>query len=864
MPLTPGTKLESYEILSLLGSGGMGEVYRARDSVLKREVAIKILPSFDSKDTVRLHRFEQEAQATAALNHPNILAIHQFGTFQGAPYLVSELLEGSTLRQLLDGGPLSVRRMIELSVPIARGLAAAHEKGIVHRDLKPENLFLTKDGRIKILDFGLAKLMLRETDSGDFGPTISHETEPGTVMGTAGYMAPEQVRGQPVDPRADIFSFGAILYEMLEGERAFKKPSAVETMSAILNEDPPAIARAFGKTAPGMLRVVHRCLEKNPAQRFQSASDLAFALETSSESGDSLRTPFVGPAKRRTRRHWLWAAGLATAAVLAAIAFQLVGRLNRPSLWPITHYTKITLDNRSRTLVGADSTSLYIIENRSREIERVTISNGVIDPISIPVLAPRPFLFDVSPDSSSVLISSVYEAPQLAGPLWNIHGRSPHPLGKAIDAAFSPDGKFVAYSTQEGDMNLVQSDGTGDHKLASLGGQATHISWKPDASSMRFTKGYKLWELKADGSALRQVLPGWHEPDVQPCGSWSPDGSFYFFTAGKPDEAQIWALDERPGLFGKQKAEPIQLTSDNNTNGWGQPIPSKDGKSLFARGYSHYGQLSRYNPKTKQFEPYLGKISGEFMSFSKDGKSVAYVSFPEGTLWRANLDGSSTVQLTGPSKYVVMPRWSPDGKQILFSDLPARGNVDSYTVSSEGGNPQSIFPSDKGPKLDPDWSPDGRSIVYCSCQPGGGDLKGEIRILDRDTLQVTTLPGSAGLYSPRWSPDGRYIAAMTVGSFSLRIFEIATQHWSILPQKEKIDFPTWSRDSQFIYFLWKHNQGISRIRAKGGEPELIADLRNENTTGKWDGSMTLDPNDLPLILLHAGYDEIFQLTLEEK
>src|SRR5271155_1578725 len=233
MPLTAGTKLDGYEVLGLLGAGGMGEVYRARDPVLKREVAIKVLPSFVSQDPDRLIRFEQEGQAAAALNHPNILAVHQFGVFEGAPYLVSELLDGSTLRQLLQHGLMPVRKAIDYGVQIAHGLAAAHAKGIVHRDLKPENLFVTKDGHVKILDFGLAKLMHREPDTDVTAATARHETDPGMVMGTAGYMPPEQVRGMAVDHRADIFAFGAILYEMLSGKRAFQRSTSVETMTAI-------------------------------------------------------------------------------------------------------------------------------------------------------------------------------------------------------------------------------------------------------------------------------------------------------------------------------------------------------------------------------------------------------------------------------------------------------------------------------------------------------------------------------------------------------------------------------------------------------------------------------------------------------
>ena len=241
--LAAGTKLNGYEILGLLGAGGMGEVYRARDPALKREVAIKVLPSFVSQDPDRLHRFEQEAQAAAALNHPNILAVYQFGVFEGAPYLVSELLDGGTVRQVLQRGPPQVRKAIDYGIQIAHGLAAAHEQGIIHRDLKPENLFVTKDGRIKIQDFGLAKLTQRQPDSGGDAPTQTKGTDPGVVMGTAGYMSPEQVRGPAVDHRTDIFAFGAILYETLAGKRAFQRSTSAETMTAILNDDPPQFRR---------------------------------------------------------------------------------------------------------------------------------------------------------------------------------------------------------------------------------------------------------------------------------------------------------------------------------------------------------------------------------------------------------------------------------------------------------------------------------------------------------------------------------------------------------------------------------------------------------------------------------------------
>src|SRR5262245_32002904 len=278
--LLPGQQIGAYKILALLGRGGMGVVYRARDERLRRDVAIKVLPASFANDADRLRRFEQEAHATSALNHPNILTIYDIGAYGGAPFIVAELLEGEELRAQLEPGALPARRALEYAQQIATGLAAAHAKGIVHRDLKPENLFVTKDELVKILDFGLAKLRPPQPGAVDTdGPTQKRLTEPGVVMGTVGYMSPEQVRGQEADTRADIFAFGVILYEMLSGERPFRGASAIEVMNAILKEEPPEIGETNSKISPALEKIVRRCLEKRPERRFQSASDLGFALE---------------------------------------------------------------------------------------------------------------------------------------------------------------------------------------------------------------------------------------------------------------------------------------------------------------------------------------------------------------------------------------------------------------------------------------------------------------------------------------------------------------------------------------------------------------------------------------------------------
>src|ERR1700722_4588826 len=319
MTLASGTKLGPYEIHSLLGAGGMGEVYRARDARLNRDVAIKILPASFSADADRLQRFALESRAAAALNHPNILSIFDIGEDRGAPYVVSELLEGETLRDRLRDGPVSSRKAIDYARQIASGLAAAHEKGIVHRDLKPENLFITNDGRAKILDFGLAKLTRPEADASGDAPTQQVATDAGTVMGTVGYMAPEQVRGKAADARSDIFAFGAILYEMLSGKRAFHGDSPVDTMSAILKEDPPDLAETNRNVSPALERIVRHCLEKNPAERFQSARDVGFNLEALSDISTPTRGGMHALPEERASRRWLMPA-LASLLVVASWA----------------------------------------------------------------------------------------------------------------------------------------------------------------------------------------------------------------------------------------------------------------------------------------------------------------------------------------------------------------------------------------------------------------------------------------------------------------------------------------------------------------------------------------------------------------
>jgi serine/threonine protein kinase len=783
MSLPRGTKLGDYEIIGPLGAGSMGEVYRARDIRLSRDVAIKVLPNLVSTEHERLQRFEIEAKAAAALCHPNILSIFQMGTHDGAPYLVSELLAGKTLAESLRRGPLPLRQAIQFGVQIAHGLAAAHEKGIVHRDLKPDNLFITKEGRVKILDFGLAKVTPSRREPTNLATTI---TRLGVAMGTVGYMSPEQVRGHVTDHRTDIFALGAILYEMVTGQRAFQRDTEADTVSAILNEEPPSISQLSPEMPLALERVTRRCLEKNPEQRFQSASDLAFALEALSDPGTITSGAHPIPVEPPKPRRFL---SLAAALMLLLLGGLLVYLWRVPPRVPtVANYVQLTHDGKPKSLIATDGARLYLATGIGssgsfslRGIAELPIAGGLPKKIDLATSADMVPL-GLSPDGSEILLIEGQGAPP-KGPLSSVSvlGGAPRRIGDFIaeTAAWSPDGKLLAY-TNLGELYSARADGSESRKITSVSGDIRNVTWSPNGSHLRFdssetagTVGLQIErEVSVDGTGQHFLLPGWHNPPDECCGKWTSDGKYFVFQS----QGQIWALPKNRGVF-QSAPEPILLTSSPMK--LSSPLPSKDGKKLFLIGRTYRGELVRYDSNTSQFVSFLGGISAEYVDFSKDGQWITFTSYPEGALWRSRIDGSDPLKLTFPPLSPLLPRWSPDGKTILFfqeaqgADKPAR----IYEVSPAGGSPRLLLPDDRSQQFDPNWSPDGSKIIFSG---QSNDPSSSIRIFDVSTRQLSTLPGSEGLYSPRWSPDGRHVSAFSADSQSLLLFDFATSQWKEL------------------------------------------------------------------------------------
>jgi serine/threonine protein kinase/Tol biopolymer transport system component len=857
MPLAAGTRLDSFEIVAPLGAGGMGEVYRARDATLKRDVAIKVLPEYWSRDPERLRRFEQEAQATAALNHPNIVSIFHVSQYDGSPYIVTELLQGETLRDRLRKGPMRLREVLDHGVELARGLAAAHDAGIVHRDLKPDNIWVTKDGRIKILDFGLAKLDPAKAASTD-GETVSLQPQShlGQVLGTVGYMSPEQVRGQVADARSDIFALGVILYEMLTGKPAFRKATSAETMTAILNEDPPPVSQRSPSVPPGLQRVVNRCLAKNSEQRFQHVSDLAFALESHSDSSGSTFTAVNQPADSK---RWIWV----VAAVLAgAIASALILWWRQPLAMPVVEaVTQLTDDGEAKSVFNSlltDGSRVYFNEGTAGglKIAEVSVTGGPT--AIIPNRFVIPHIVGLTREGSSFLaLVGPASVPTL--PLWTIPlpTGEPRRLGgiEAADAGFASEGHILF--SQANDLYIADNDGSNPRKLLSAAGPIGEPNISPDNKHLVFTvylrSANSIVVSNADGSGQRTVVDS-SEGRRLCCAQWTPDGRYITFqdrNGGRPD---LWVARWQIWFF--QRVYPhVQLTNGPLT--YKGPTPSRDGKQIFAIGTKQRGELVRYDVSSKRFVPILSGISAFNPTFSSDGKWVAYTTYPEHTLWRSRSDGTDRLQLTFPPARVTYPFISADGKRVAYGT--SDGEI--YVVSIDGGLPQRFL--EKG-SWGASWSPDGNLLAFADYNV---PLHTKFQFLDLRTGQLSVIPGSQDLIGVQWIAENLLVAASRDRT-KLVAFDVRTQKWSdLVSLTTPGDLVNWahSPDYKYVYYtVGGAEPRALRLKLADHKVEMIVSLKDLPRAIGPDGNtqISVAPDGSAVFTRDIGTQEIYALTVK--
>ena len=813
MALSSGARLGPYEILSPLGAGGMGEVYRARDTRLERLIAIKVLPEDVATNAERLRRFEQEAKAVAALNHPNILSVHDIGQQGGIRYIVTELLDGQTLREKLKDGPLPSRRAIEYGLQIARGLAAAHEKGVVHRDLKPANLFVTKDGRVKILDFGLAKQDLwavRETGEGatmealDLTPTV-----PGVALGTVGYMSPEQVRGEQVDHRTDIFSFGAVLYEMLCGRRAFKQDTAAETMTAILKEDPPEFPESDTPVSAGVERIMRRCLEKSPEQRFQSAKDLAFALEAlSGSSHPAVAQP--APVKARPR---LWPAVAAVAALAAVILAYLTGMRGRsePARFERVTFQRGFIKGARFAPDGQNVIYSAAWEGRPYEVftsrigghnaRSLELKNALV--VGLSAAGDVAVLTNVRRirTTSWIHVGTLARAPANGGTARDI-------LEAVWDADISSDGKqFAVVRKPVGPQQLEYPIGK---VLFKTNGYISHPRISPDGKLVAFVehplfgddRGY-VAVAEANGSAKRLTA----EASAVDGLAWSPDGREIWFAATGSDAHSPERTVHAVTLDGKAR-KVFGVPGDITV--WDI---AADGQLLFTHEIIGSAQLVASPASALEHNvTILGHaVNG---AISSDGKTIAFTESGPGTpddylVFFRHLDGSTAVELgegsivgmTPDGKYVVAlvpsqptklrilptgagePRtfdvapvqvddspvsWMPGDKEFVFLGHEGIAPPRAYRVSLDGGVARPLTNRD-GAQFWNKVSPDGKFVLQGT---GAGMEKEQNVILELGTGKIRSAPLEEGEAPIAWAQDGRHIFVEQEGDGSATIFRV--------------------------------------------------------------------------------------------
>jgi serine/threonine protein kinase len=750
--LSAGDRLGRYEVVSPLGVGGMGEVYRARDSELQREVALKILPQELSSDPDRVMRFEREAKATAALSHPNVLTVFDVGRDDGRTYLVFEMLEGSTLAEVMKSGRLRTREALDYAGQVARGLAAAHSHGVVHRDVKPANLFLTTTGIVKILDFGLARI--RGASSQHSEETTAEVTGPGLVLGTVSYMSPEQTRAEPLDARSDLFSLGTVLYEMLCGRHPFRRGSGSETASAILRDAPAELGRLEGQATGAVKRLVGRCLEKRPEDRFQTANDLALALDVLCRGEEWAGTapsaspvteevesgPATSSAPARSRRRLWLVAGLAGLLAMAAAAWLLLRPPPPPPrVVPVTSLRGIELapslspDGEQVAFMWngekLDNFDIYLKMIGSSEVRRLTTD---------PAHETSP---SWSPDGRQIAFLR-YQAQGYSIRLVSPLGGSDRRLGDFLSPmgppSWSPDGRWLAVArarpggvpapglsapgvpVSEG-LYLVPVQGGEPRRipLPPAAGDALYPSLSPDGrhlayeSCADFSCHVDVVELRADFVPKGPPRRLSRRPIVGAGGlAWTRDGKSLLFVG-----EEIHRLF-RVAIEGTTPPAPIELAGLGVIHP--RPAAARD-RLVFARELS---DVDIYRFETgRSPEPVLASSYLDYSpSFSPDGLRVAFESERSGDtheIWLAEADGSHSVQLThGPGLVQGSPRWSPDGRRIAFDSQDDDGHWDIWTIDAEGGSPRRLTQG-PGDENVPSWSRDGRFVYFASRRAGG-------------------------------------------------------------------------------------------------------------------------------------------------
>jgi Tol biopolymer transport system component len=819
MSLSAGTRLGPYEVVSLIGEGGMGLVYRARDGRLGRDVALKTLPREVATDAERLGRFEQEARAAGALNHPNILAVHDVGEHDGAPFVVYELLEGRTLREELANGPLLFRKTTDYALQIASGLTAAHNRGIVHRDVKPENLFVTRDGHVKILDFGIAKLLERQ----DPGRDLPTATASGAIVGTAGYMSPEQVRGERTDHRSDVFSFGCVLYEMLAGQRAFKRSTAVETLNAILTAEPPDLTTTTGIT-PALDRIVRHCLEKEPAARFQSARDVAFALEgLTTASGPLARGETAPIAPKVFLRWWGWA----LAAMIALVAAAYAG---------------------SRSLDPGPSPS------RDFRFEVAAPENGAFQGI-IGISSA------ISPDGQH--LAMVVTAPTgrrlFVRDLNSTQARAIGGTEGASNPFWSPDGRSIGFFAGARLKTVTIDGGTPKTICDVVPGPWVVGTWGAD-NRILFSggraQGVGVIQQVVDGQTSELALAVSSVPDATSL-AWPhflPDGRRFLFyamhadtarseirvgTVGSTDTTVLLRANSRavyaePGylVYVREStlvAHPFDVETLEPT---GDALPiaenvlylrdlgqadfsaSRNGILTYQAGRTA-SRLFWIDRKGTQLEQ-IGKPDDYyFLDLSPDGTKVAVDIFDRATgttdVWTIDLARSAEpVRLTFDSTIDWSPTFSPDGTRVAFASARLGAPHLHAKALTDSGNGELLVAPTGPVQFAFDWADTalGPVIVYQDMAPAtGGDLW--VRPLTGDVTPRPLVQTATDEADGRVSPDGRWLAYVSLESgrheVYVRALEGAGGRWQVSAQRWQVSTsggvsPRWaSRGRELIY-----------------------------------------------------------------